>query len=143
VLFEALPKDLRQRLAELPATIHRLEEAAQRQRVRVNLQARIDDAGDRIGTHVRDSLDERRASALRDAQGARIEAEQRLRDAVSALEMFRIDLLRLHARGSDVGSITTDLEAALALSRQVQQHADARAEVELLIKEPVSLPTPA
>jgi serine/threonine protein kinase len=126
VLFESLPKAVRKRLAGVPEAIARLEAIAQRERERLEELLRLEaDLAPQGRGNIEEALVERHAKAAREAKESRERAEHRLREAVSALEMFRLDLLRLHARGSDVTSITADLEQALEISRRIQSQTEA------------------
>jgi len=55
--------------------------------------------------------------------------QQRLKDAVAALETIRLNLLRLHAGTGSVQSLTTDLglarEVAQSISRQIEGFREA------------------
>jgi len=131
VLYDSLPKALRKQLAGLPAAIVRLERMAQHQRRRIEALQQLDADGssrpaEKPGSEV---LEHHRAMAAQEVRVARERAEVVLRDAVSALELFRIDLTRLHARGTNLTSITADLEAALEMSRNVQLETEAMDEV--------------
>jgi hypothetical protein len=56
--------------------------------------------------------------------------QQRLKDAVAALETIRLNLLRLHAGTGSVRSLTTDLGLARELARDIGAQADGLREVE-------------
>ena len=56
--------------------------------------------------------------------------QQRLKDAVAALETIRLNLLRLHAGTGSVRNLTTDLGLARELARDIDAHVDGLREVE-------------
>jgi len=56
--------------------------------------------------------------------------QQRLKDAVAALETIRLNLLRLHAGTGTLRSLTTDLGLARELARDIDAHVDGLREVE-------------
>ena len=128
-LFEALPKEVRRSLSELPDVVRRLEADAERMRARVKeLDGVLQEAegadagtGERAavalaGSETRDSLD----SLTGKIRGARDAAGERLAELVAALETIRIDLLRMHAGAGSVEGMTMDLSAAQELSGDVE-----------------------
>jgi eukaryotic-like serine/threonine-protein kinase len=141
VLYGALPTELRERFAELPRAIHWLEAIAQQQRARLEV---FDRAGavEEIATSVDDDdeLRQRQESIVQEVQSARDRAGKLRRDAVAALQLFRLDLLRLHAQHDDLGSITADLEQALDLSRRLQYATDAKEQVDRIAEGTTPLP---
>ena len=56
--------------------------------------------------------------------------QQRLKDAVAALETIRLNLLRLHAGTTTVKSLTTDLGLARDIAREIDAHVEAYREIE-------------
>src|SRR5438309_6133305 len=56
--------------------------------------------------------------------------QQRLKDAVAALETIRLNLLRLHAGTGTVQSLTTDLGLAREIARDIGVQVDAYREIE-------------
>jgi ribosomal protein L13E len=56
--------------------------------------------------------------------------QQRLQDAVAALETIRLNLLRLHAGTGTVHGLTTDLGLARELARDIGVQVDAYRVVE-------------
>jgi hypothetical protein len=56
--------------------------------------------------------------------------QQRLKDAVAALETIRLNLLRLHAGTTTVKSLTTDLGLAREMARDIGRHVEGLREVE-------------
>lgn len=118
-LFDALPKEARLELAELPSVVRRLEADALKIRQRVE---QLNDVASKAGASL-----ERELNAARDA------AKQRLADAVTGLETIRLDLLRLTAGAGSVESLTADLTEARAMSEEVGRLLDARDDVEALL----------
>jgi hypothetical protein len=155
-LFESLPKDQRKELKELPAVMTRLQKDAALMRKTVD-----DLAGALAG--LGEQSDAARSSALAGGGGAagaqltdtraklrtdlthqRDQAGHRLADAVAALENIRLSLLRLKAGTGTVDELTADLSAARALDRALMDAADARAEVDALLRadRPAVTPLP-
>jgi len=56
--------------------------------------------------------------------------EQRLADAVAALETIRLNLLRLHAGTGSVKSLTTDLGLAREIAADIDRHVQGLREVD-------------
>src|SRR5947208_1576473 len=123
-LFATLPKDTRQQLRDLPAVVHRLGEDAQKMRCRLEeLQQVLADTGKgEEGRRQGDAaVEARRRRIVADLEVERDLVQQRLNDAVRALETIRLNLLRLHAGSGTVQRLTTDLDLAreLRLERRV------------------------
>jgi serine/threonine-protein kinase len=101
-LFEALPKQLRRELREVPATTRRLEADASALRESLDkyddLLSRSDDAAMR---------------ARRDNAAAQ------LAQTVTALENIRLGLLRLQLGAAPVAQVTEALEAASHIAREI------------------------
>jgi serine/threonine-protein kinase len=114
-LFAALPKEWREQLGELPATVALLEARAAEARAEMDVVAALapSDSG---GADV--------LSARRNA------AKAQLAESVSALESIRLDLLRLHAGAGDLAPLTTLLDAARLIGEDLGRLADAQREVE-------------
>jgi len=133
-LFQSLPKETRQQLRDLPDVVHRLERDAQRMRARLDeLQDALGDAGARPAPASgvdRSPLESRRDRIAADLRRERDQVQQRLADAVAALETIRLNLLKLHAGTSDVRSVTTDLGLAREVAREVDLLLAARKEVD-------------
>ena len=133
-LYEALPKDARRALGDLPTLLRRLQDDAQslRQRQERLLEA-LADAGD--------------AASLphyADVRATRDEVQARLRDVVGALETVRLNLLRLHAGSATVEGLTTHLGVAAEVSDQVERLIAAQDEVDRALRFPrTPTPTPA
>lgn len=114
-LFAALPKEYREQLAELPATVALLEARAAEARAEIDVVAAMappDSAG-------ADVLAARRAAA-----------KAQLAESVAALESIRLDLLRLHANASDLAPLTTLMDAARLIGEDMRRLADAQREME-------------
>src|ERR1043166_2041120 len=65
-----------------------------------------------------------------DLSAAREKDQQRLKDAVAALETIRLNLLRLHTGTGSVRSLTTDLGLARELARDIDAQVEGYREVE-------------
>ena len=119
-LFDSLPKESRQALGDLPVLLHRLQVDAQALRKRyAELQEVLADAGDAVAGE--------RYAELRAARAA---IHAKLADAVGALEMIRLNLLRLHAGSATVAGLTTHLGLAAEVSAGVERLIAAQGEVE-------------
>src|SRR6266576_1083070 len=128
-LFETLPKETRRQLRDLPDVVHRLEQDAQRMRARLEeLQEALSDVG-HTGTPD-PAIAARQNRIVADLSAERDLVQQRLKDAVAALETIRLNLLRLHAGTGSVRSLTTDLGLARELARDIDAHVDGLREVE-------------
>jgi eukaryotic-like serine/threonine-protein kinase len=114
-LFAALPKEFREQLAELPATVAALEARAAEARAEVDLVATLAPSG-AVG-----------AELLRARREA---ATARLAESVAALEGIRLDLLRLHANANDLAPLTTLIDAARLLGEDLNRLAEAQREAE-------------
>ena len=137
-LFGELPKETRQQLRDLPDVVHRLEEDAQRMRRRLEelqdalAETRAGERGMGKGT-AQPAIESRRDRIAADLRAERDIVQQRLADAVAALETIRLNLLRLHAGTTSVQSVTTDLglarEVAQAVDLILQAHKELDAEL--------------
>ncbi len=135
-LFSALPKAARRELASLPGTVKRLEEDASR------LRASIVGLDDQLAIFERggEALDDDdRHDVADELREARSLGAERLAATVSALEMIRLDLLRLQMGSVGIESVTASLDAARAVGEQLAQAVAAQDEVERLL----GLPGPA
>ncbi|HTI04672.1 MAG TPA: protein kinase [Gemmatimonadales bacterium] len=122
-LFESLPKDTRAQLRDLPDVVHRLEQDAQKMRMRLEeLQEALADA--------KPSGEARHDRIVADLSAERELVQQRLKDAVAALETIRLNLLRLHAGTATVKSLTTDLGLAREVAREIDRHVQGLREIE-------------
>jgi predicted Ser/Thr protein kinase len=145
-LFEALPKETRKELKDLPAVIRRLEADAQGLRARVDeLNALMAGAGEGSVAAQSTSLRQGAAQVAGTVTGAREKAHEALkaqRDAaagrlavsVAALENIRLDLLRLKAGAGTVDQLSADLSAARDIGAEVDAALEGRAEVDRLLK---------
>jgi hypothetical protein len=104
-LYQALPKEMRHTLGDIPEVVHRLESRAAAMRKHVDalgtLLARAEE--DAPTQEVTKEQRVRSEVALR-----RDEAKQELAAAVAALETIRLGLLKLHG-GMDVANTITEL----------------------------------
>jgi serine/threonine-protein kinase len=135
-LFATLPKQTRHQLRDLPDVVHRLEEDAQRMRRRLqDLHEALagpaaEDGGRSIGGDA--EIETRRWRIVIDLQAERDRLQQRLSDAVKALESLRLNLLRLHAGSGSVHSLTTDLGLAREVAKELGFLLEAEREIEEL-----------
>jgi eukaryotic-like serine/threonine-protein kinase len=128
-LYDTLPKETRRQLRDLPDVVHRLEQDAQRMRARLEeLQEALADVGQRGNPDA--SIAARHDRIVADLSAERDLVQQRLKDAVAALETIRLNLLRLHAGSGSVHSLTTDLGLARNLARDIDAQVDGYREVE-------------
>ena len=151
-LFEALPKEARKELKDLPAVIRRLEADAQGLRARVDeLNALMAGAGEESVAAQSASLRQGGSQVAGTVAGAREEAHEaltvqrdaaagRLAVAVAALENIRLDLLRLTAGAGTVDQISADLTAARQVGAEVDAMIAGRQEVEALLAPPARSP---
>jgi len=119
-LFDSLPRDVRESLADVPAALARLQATAEA------LRERMADTRAALGAAQRQNDD--------DAIAVYRNEEQQLtvchRDAVAALETLRLNLLRLHAGQISVNGVTTQVACALDLADDIRRLAEARQEVD-------------
>ena len=128
-LFESLSKETRAQLRDLPDVVHRLEQDAQKMRARLEeLQEALADTGQRGDPDP--AIAARHNRIVADLTTERDLVQQRLKDAVAALETIRLNLLRLHAGTGSVHSLTTDLGLARALASDIGAQVDGYREVE-------------
>lgn len=132
-LYEALPRETRTALGDLPSTLRRLQDDAQRLRARHDaVQEALNDAGGMAA-----------GGAYGELRNLRDSLHGRLRDAVGSLETIRLNLLRLHAGTGSVEGLTTHIEYAAAVSEEVARLLAARAEVDDILAYPSeTAPTP-
>jgi serine/threonine-protein kinase len=133
-LFAKLDKATRQRLGDLPGAVRGLERDAQRMRARLDV---LNDALAGAEEHTSSAPRAGRERIVAELTAERELVQQRLREAVAALETIRLGLLRLHAGTATVQSLTTDLGLARQVAREVDLLLDGRREVERLL-----VPTP-
>src|SRR5712664_297557 len=128
-LYDTLPKDTRRQLRDLPDVVHRLEQDAQRMRARLEeLQEALADVGHTGNPEP--AIAARHDRIVADLSAERDLVQQRLKDAVAALETIRLNLLRLHAGTGTVQRLTTDLGLARELARDIGAEVDGLREVE-------------
>jgi serine/threonine-protein kinase len=128
-LYDSLPKETRVPLRDLPDVVHRLEQDAQRMRARLNeLQEALSDVGQRGS--LEPAIAARHDRIVADLGNERDLVQQRLKDAVAALETIRLNLLRLHAGTGTVQSLTTDLGLARDVAAEIGAHIDGHREME-------------
>jgi serine/threonine-protein kinase len=135
-LYEQLPRETRQQLRDLPDVVHRLEVDAGKMRARLNeLRDALGGIGDEgKGTGQAGELIETRRSRITDdLRKERDLVQQRLADAVAALETIRLNLLRLHAGTGSVRRVTTDLGLAKEVAREVDRLLQAKREIDDLL----------
>jgi len=119
-LFETLPRETRAALGNLPRVLTRLQDDAQRLRAQYNeLQEALAAAPDGGA-----------AEAYADIRAMRDTIHDKLTEAVGALETIRLNLLRLHAGSATVEGLTTHLNIAAEVSREVERLLAARDEIE-------------
>ena len=127
-LYESLPKETREQLRDLPDVVHRLEDDAQRTRRR--LEELQDVLGGAKATSADPAIEARHDRILTDLTDERELVQQRLADAVAALETIRLNLLRLHAGTGSVQSLTTDLGLARKVGEDIDLLLEGHREVE-------------
>lgn len=132
-LYEELPKETRRTLKGLPDTVKALEDDAQGLRKQVaEMEVVLAEIGDDDPSLP--SADER-AQARANVEATRDEAQEKLRDAVAALETIRLGLLRMHAGSGTVESLTMELESARDLSDDMENLLAGHREVERMLQE--------
>ena len=153
-LYQELPRQTRRRLADLPDTVRKLEQDAQRMRARLEqLNDAIGDpnetergTGDggraEAGSVEEGGASEKRDRVLRDLMVEREAVQRRLAEAVAALEAIRLNLLKLHAGSTTVETLTTDLGQAQEVAREIDLLLQGGREVDDLLG-PTNEPRPA
>ncbi|HEX9886519.1 MAG TPA: serine/threonine-protein kinase [Longimicrobiales bacterium] len=132
-LFEELPRETRRTLEGLPETVAALEEDAKSMRRQVSeLEAILAEIGDDDPTL---PSAEERARVRAGVEATRDETRDKLRGAVAALETIRLGLLRLHAGGGTVESLTLELQTARGLSDDMEKLLEGHREVERILRE--------
>lgn len=132
-LYDALPRETRQALADVPSVLQRLQNDAQSLRKRHEaLQEAL------AGSTTANSPEFDDLRAMRD------EVQAQLSEAVGTLETLRLGLLRLHAGSATVEGLTTHLALAAEVSAQVARLVSAHDDVERALRFPAEpAPTPA
>jgi serine/threonine-protein kinase len=126
-LYEALPRETRDALRDVPGMTQRLQDDARVLRQHVNdLNAGLAGASGPEHGDLRERRDD---------------VQRRLEDVVAALETIRLNLLRLHAGQSSVENLTTHLAMAADVSDDVARLVSARAEVEAALRLPREVAT--
>jgi serine/threonine-protein kinase len=139
-LYDALPREVRRALPDLPDIVRRLREDALR------IRRRCEDLSEALGgaevvavqgLHAAGAagLEARRDAVVADLRTAQASAQRRLADTVAALEAIRLDLLRLRVGAGSVESITADLSAARELSEAAERLLEAADEVEGMLPQ--------
>lgn len=119
-LFEALPRATRAALGDVPDVLQRLQQdVTVLRRKHDEVAAALDAAG-------QDGTDERYAPV----RATRDDLSARIKDAVSAMETIRLQLLRLHAGAVTPHSVTTHIGLARDVSDQVARLIAAQDEVD-------------
>ena len=130
-LFEELPRDARHQLKDLPDVVRRLEQDAQRMRLRLEeLHDALGGTETAPGTLASDAVTARHDRIVTDLITERDRVQQRLGDAVKALETIRLNLLRLRAGSGSVQSLTTDLGLAREVAGEIDLLLEGRREIE-------------
>lgn len=114
-LFAALPQAYREELADLPAIVASLEARAAEARAELEVVAAMAPTG---------SQDAAVLAARKE------KASAHLAESVAALENIRLDLLRLHAGAVDLAPLTTLLDAAREVGKDLNRLAEAQRAVE-------------
>jgi len=117
-LFDSLPKATRESLRDVPPALKQLQHDS------TALRRRLGQLEEVLASL---TPDDDRAAVLRAERDA---VATRMRNAVSALEVLRLNLLRLHAGAIGVDGVTTHIGLALEASDHVARHVEARDEVE-------------
>jgi serine/threonine-protein kinase len=142
-LFEALPKQTRKELKDMPLIIRRLEADAAVQRARVDeLNALLGGLGDGSAGAMPQSL-RGEAGAVVAGQQAKLRtditvqkdaASRRMASSVAALENLRLDLLRLKAGAGTLDELTAHLSDARRLQDEIHLAIEARRETEAALR---------
>ena len=132
-LFEELPKETQKSLDGLPETVQALEGDAQAMRRQVaEMEAILAEIGDDDPS--RPSAAER-ARVRASVEATRDAAQEKLREAVAALETIRLGLLYMQAGTGTVESLTMELEAAKGISDDMDNLLAGHREVERILQE--------
>jgi len=128
-LYEALPLATRRSMPDLRDVVRGLEEDAQRMR---RLVDECTNALQFTAAHGSVPTD-RRVEVQQRIGGLRDQAQQRMQDAVAALETLRLDLLRLSAGTIEVASVTSRLGTAREVAADIGRLVDAQDEVQKML----------
>ncbi|HSG81487.1 MAG TPA: serine/threonine-protein kinase [Gemmatimonadota bacterium] len=143
-LFDELPRPIRRQLAGLPDVLRVLEEDAQQMRSRVEelnevlARARVDRPSARAlkeapQPDTQAEVARRQEKVEQDILAARDATQQRLADAVAALETLRLGLLRMQAGSATVEGLTGDLAAAKDVAADADRLRQAQQDVQQLL----------
>jgi serine/threonine-protein kinase len=142
-LFAALPKEYRKQLHELPAVVQQLEARASLLRKRIEETADIvararnespatallgGESG-ALATDSAASIASRRDSAVERLVASHDALKRDLARTVATLESIRLDLLRAHGGATDLEPLTTLLDAAAGVERELGFLIEAQEEV--------------
>ncbi len=151
-LFDELPRPMRRALSDLPEVVRKLQADAQNMRGRLEeLDAVIAKMGsertsralaESPSARARSSVAEERRRLDHDLHAARDATQQRLAEAVAALETIRLGLLRMQAGAGSVESLTGDLAAAREVADDIGRLLQGQREVESLLKGERKEPKP-
>lgn len=125
-LYERLPRAVRDAIGDLPALLGRLQQDAQA------LRSRYDELNDVLSRMSTITAPEEYAQLREERTGI----HGKLTEAVGAMETIRLNLLRLHAGTGSVEGLTTHIEAAAEVSREVERLVAAREEVDTRLSSP-------
>jgi serine/threonine-protein kinase len=142
-LFAALPKEYREQLHELPAVVQQLEARATLLRKRIEETAAIvararDESpantllgadSDTSATDSAASIASRRNAAVERLVAGHDALKRDLARTVATLESIRLDLLRAHGGATDLEPLTTLLDAAAGVERELGFLIEAQEEV--------------
>lgn len=142
-LFAALPKEYREQLHELPTVVRQLETRATLLRRRIEETAAIvarardqspattllDADPDASGTGSAASLASSRDSVVERLVANHDALKRELARTVATLESIRLDLLRVHGGATDLEPLTTLLDAAADVERELGFLIEAQDEV--------------
>jgi serine/threonine-protein kinase len=124
-LYDTLPKETRQALADIPSVLQRLQGDAQSLRKRHEaLQEAL------AGSTAANSPEFDDLRAMRD------EVQAQLSETVGTLETLRLGLLRLHGGSATIEGLTTHLALAAEVSAQVARLVSAHDDVERALRFP-------
>jgi serine/threonine-protein kinase len=131
-LYDALPKDVKKQLKQLPPTVRRLEEDAKGLRTEIE---RLDASLIALDADIAHAqLRDDRARLRADVEQTRQRADDRLAATVAALESIRLDLLRLQMGDGRVESVTATLDAARDVGADLRAYVEASEEVERALR---------
>jgi predicted Ser/Thr protein kinase len=139
-IFNALPREYRSRLTDVPQVIRHLQAHAQNLRKRrheldrVLALARSEDA----------TVDRARPDpgvvSIAELEAAAATANERLATVVAALENIRLDLFRLSTGQGSVDDLTADLEAARAVGEDIDRLVAGQGDVAGMVASERTIP---